>query len=112
MRKHSERLFWSTIVIIPLAVLGIWAVDTWLVVADAADGSAQAALDKEIYDQLAAIPPGQSYPDSLFELNLTYPDGGDSSLLDRFEYHSTGQSCTQRTILWDKEIVHTFPVTK
>mgnify|MGYP001436990208 CR=1 FL=1 len=112
MTKHRERYFLLAIAMIPLLILGGLVVNTWLDAAWAADQSAQAALDKEISDQLAAIPPGQSYPDSLSELDLTYPDGGDSSLLTRFEYLSSGQSCTVRTVLWGEEVVHTFPATK
>ncbi len=108
MSKYNKRLFWSAVVIIPL----LWAVNTWRDAAWTADQSAQAALDKEISDQLAAIPPAQSYPDSLSELDLTYPDGGDSSLLSRFEYYSNGQSCSVRTELWGKEVVRIFPATE
>ena len=112
MTKRRERYLLLAIAMIPLLILGRLAVNTWLDAAWLADKSAQAALDKEISDQLAAVPPGQSYPDSLSELDLTYPDGGDSSLLARFEYHSSGQSCTVRTVLWGKEVVRTFPATE
>jgi hypothetical protein len=86
----------------------------WSDAAAAADYSAHAALNKEICNYLAAVPAGQPYPESLSELPLTYPDGGDASLLERFEYRSTGTSCTLKTVLeWggtDREvIVRSFP---
>jgi len=112
MTKRRERHLLLAIAMIPLLILGGLAVNTLLDVTWLADQSAQAALDKEISDQLAAVPPGQSYPDSLSELALTYPDGGDRSLLTRFEYHSTGQSCTVQTVLWGQDIVRTFPAIK
>ncbi len=64
-----------------------------------ADHSAHEALASEILEKLAAVPRGQEYPKSLGQLPLTYPDGGDSSLLSRFTYHSTGTSCTVETTL-------------
>ena len=75
----------------------------------AADYSAHAALAAEIEQQLAVIQPGQPYPDSLSQLRLTYPDGGSTSLLSRFAYHSTGTNCTLRTVLGGEEIVRSFP---
>jgi hypothetical protein len=84
--------------------LCIWLLATQLLSANrAADYSAHAALTKEICLLLAAVPPGQPYPESLTDTALTFPDGGDESLLDRFEYHSTGTSCTLKTVLkWDE----------
>lgn len=76
-----------------------------------ADQSAMAALDKEIGDQLAAIPPGQDYPASLSELPLTYPDGGNSDLLTRFQYTSAGDTCSYRTSIFGKEVVRSFPAS-
>jgi len=81
----------------------------------AADYSAHAALTKEICLLLAAVPPGQAYPESLTDLHLTFPDGGDHSLLERFEYNSKGTSCTLKTVLtWDgrdaEVISRSFPV--
>lgn len=75
----------------------------------AADSSAHAALTSEIEHQLAGIQPGEGYPDSLTRLRLTYPDGGNSSLLRRFAYHSTGTNCTLRTVLRGEEILRSFP---
>jgi hypothetical protein len=112
MTNRRERYLWLAIAIIPLFILGRLAVNTWLEADWTADQSAQAALNKEICDQLAAIQPGHPYPDSLSELDLTYTDGGDISLLSRFDYHSTGKSCTLRTVVWKKEDVRTFPATK
>jgi hypothetical protein len=74
-----------------------------------ADYSAHAALTKEICTLLEEIPRGQPYPDSLSELELRFPDGGDESLLERFEYSPTATTCTVRTVLDGKEIVQSFP---
>jgi hypothetical protein len=74
-----------------------------------ADHSAHAALTAEISEQLEAIPKGQSYPAALSELRLTFPDGGDSSLLTRFTYQSAGTNCTFRTRLGDRDILRSFP---
>ena len=71
------------------------------------DYSAHAALTAEIYDRLAAA--GQSYPTSLLQLRLTFPDRGDTSLLSRFHYSSDGTSCTVRTVLHDRELVRSYP---
>ena len=71
--------------------------------------SAHAALTAEICDRLAAIPPGQRFPDSLTELSLTYPDGGDRALLERFTYSSAGTSCTVRTSLRGREFSRSYP---
>ena len=75
----------------------------------AADRSAHAALAAEIFKQLAAIPSPQGYPDTLSDLPVTYPDGGDMSLLQRFDYHRTPTSCTVSTIIGGTETVKTFP---
>ena len=112
MIKHGEQLIWFVLALILLLILGGWVVNTWRNAAEAADQSAQAELAKEIWDQLAVIPPGQTYPKTLSELRLTYPDGGDSSLLSRFEYHSSDRGCTVRTVLWGEEVMRSFPVTK
>jgi hypothetical protein len=87
---------WAIAVIAALAIVSC-VVPVWLEAKTAADYSAQAALNKEICDLLAAVPPGQLYPAALSELPLTFPDGGDALLLKRFEYHSTGKTCTLRT---------------
>jgi hypothetical protein len=84
----------------------------WFEAKTAADYSAHAALNKEICDYLAAIPPGQPYPAALSELPLMFPDDGDALLLKRFEYHSTGKTCTLRTeFAWHEREVfaHSFP---
>ena len=75
----------------------------------AAEDSAQAALTSEICEQLAAVPSDGRYPESLSQLRLTYPDGGDASLLRRFTYESTGTNCTLRIRLGDKEVLRSFP---
>jgi hypothetical protein len=76
--------------------------------AEAADYSAQAALTKEIFDQLAAMSPGQ-YPETLGALHLTFPDGGDQSMLERFAYTSNGTSCSILTVLGENVIEQSFP---
>jgi hypothetical protein len=91
-----------------------WVAPVWFEAKAAADYSAHAALTKEICIELAAIPPGEQYPESLRELKLSYPDGGDDSLLERFEFHSNGTSCTLKTELaWsenDREVIaRSFP---
>ena len=75
----------------------------------AADRSAHMALAAEIFKQLAAIPSPQGYPNALSDLPLTYPDGGDKSLLERFDYHRTETGCTVRTTIGGTETVRTFP---
>src|SRR5688572_26624795 len=74
-----------------------------------ADYSAHAALTAEFSDLLAAIPAEQIYPTSLSQLQLTFPDGGDASLLARFTYSSDGTSCTVRTVLHDREFARSYP---
>jgi hypothetical protein len=74
-----------------------------------ADASAHSALAAEIHRELASVPEGQPYPDSLADLKLTYPDGGDSHLLKLFEYRSDGTSCIVRTTLRFGDISWTFP---
>lgn len=71
--------------------------------------SAQNALLSEISQQLAGWPTGKPYPDSLSQLHLTYPDGGDASILKMFEYQSSGMKCTLRTRLGTQEFVRSFP---
>lgn len=75
----------------------------------AADYSAHAALTAEICQKLASIPRGQSYPTSLTQLQLTYPDGGSTSLLSRFTYSSTGTGCTVSTTLNKKHVGWSYP---
>ena len=75
----------------------------------AAEMSAQHALFKEISDQLEVWPAGQAYPTSLSQLRLTFPDGGDASLLKKFDYNSTGTSCSLRTSFESRELVRSFP---
>jgi hypothetical protein len=108
--RHSH---WVILLLLALG-LGIWMCANTLRQADeAADSSAHAAFTQEICDQLAAIPMGTPYPAKLTDLSLTFPDGGDSSLLNRFEYSSNGASCTLKTVLvggsMRREIVCNFP---
>jgi hypothetical protein len=99
-----------------LLFLGIcaWGVSVYRGAARAADYSAHAALTKEICEQLAAIPAGEQFPTSLKDLHLSYPDGGDAKLLERFQYRSSGAQCRLRTVLeWSderrEEVVRTYP---
>jgi hypothetical protein len=74
----------------------------------AADYSAHAALTDEIHRRLAETPAGR-YSESLSGLRLSYPDGGTTGLLARFDYRSTGTSCIVRTVLHGEELVRSFP---
>jgi hypothetical protein len=112
MANRGERFLWSAVILVPVLVFGGLIASQFYQAHWLADQSAQAALDQEISDRLAEIPPGQPFPDSLTELKLSYEDGSDSSYLSRFEYHSTGDSCTVRSLLWDKEVMHTFPAVE
>ena len=109
MLKNRKQLAWRALVLLFLIVLGISGASVWFQAAAAADRSAHAALTHEIVDQLSAIPSGQPYPPNLSQLRLTYPDGGDTSLLNRFEYQSDGRSYKLRTVIGDKEIVRSVP---
>jgi hypothetical protein len=111
--NHPERrpfkfVPWAMALML-LIVFGSWAANEWFAAAAAADHSAHAALAQEICEKLAAVPQGQAYPNSLKELHLSFPDGGDPSLLNRFEYRSTGRSCTVGTVLRGEKIVRSFP---
>ncbi|MCC6695180.1 MAG: hypothetical protein IT365_06075 [Candidatus Hydrogenedentes bacterium] len=99
-------------VLLFVAVQGGRIIANTLREADAsARDSAQAALQVEIDRLLSAVPPGGTYPSSLQELPLTYPDGGDASLLSQFEYTSDGKSCTLRTWVARREewVVVSYP---
>jgi hypothetical protein len=71
--------------------------------------SAQNAAFSEITHQLSAWPAGRHYPESLSQLPLTFPDGGDATILRLFEYRSTGTSCTVRTRFRGQEVIWSFP---
>jgi hypothetical protein len=61
------------------------------------DYSAHAALNAEIQSNLVFLSYSHGpFPRSLSDLPLRFPDGGDSALLSRFEYSSSGTSCTLR----------------
>jgi hypothetical protein len=79
---------------------------------ETAEQSALAALVQEIHDQLAAIPPGGEYPESLADLPLSYPDGGDAELLKRIEYHRTEVGCYLRSRIFERDVEYTFPMEK
>jgi hypothetical protein len=99
MTAHSKKRSVWVAVLLLFVSFGIAAVILWRGPDAAADHPAHAALTKEICDQLAAIPPGQAYPESLSQLSLTFPDGGDTSLLSRFNYRNNGTNCTLETRL-------------
>lgn len=109
MTAHSKKSTVWGVVLVLLLSLGIAATILLREANAAADHSAHAALTKEICDLLAAVPPGQRYPESLSQLRLTFPDGGDASLLKRFTYHSSGTNCTLRTRLSSEEILRSYP---
>ena len=71
----------------------------------ARDYSAHAALAEEIRSNLVFLSYSHApFPRSLSDLPLRYPDGGDSSLLRRFDYSSSGTNCTVRTrFTYEKE---------
>lgn len=75
----------------------------------AADYSAHAALTEEICRELEAVRPGQFFPASLSELRLSFPGGSTPSMLSRFNYSSSGTSCTVRTSLLGKEFSRSYP---
>jgi Tfp pilus assembly protein PilE len=91
------------------AILSIPAVRAFQDVNRAARGSAKSALLKEMELQLRAWPASEDYPASLSELRLTYPDGGDESLLKEFHYSTNGRTCSIRTFIWDRDVVVRFP---
>ena len=109
MSARSKNSTGWGIMLLLLLVLGVAAGVLLRDVHAARDYSAHAALTKEICDQLAAIPPGRPYPRSLSQLRLTFPDGGDASLLKRFTYEGGGTNCTLRTRLRGEEILRSFP---
>lgn len=109
--SKAEKTIGSLLAILLALVLVSWIVSEFRHASWTAEQSALAALDKEISDQLSAIPAGQKYPESLSELSLTYPDGGDRSLLSRFHYSSTGESCTYRASIFRDEMVRSFPTS-
>ena len=71
--------------------------------------SAENAALNQVIEQLTNWPTGKPYPDTLSQLGLTYPDGGDATILARFEYRSLGTNCTLRTRFGEKETVWSFP---
>jgi hypothetical protein len=115
-RGEMLRLFriWKWRLLLAALVLGSAPVG-WLAwdrfrEADAtAQYSAQAALLVEIEGLLEDIHEGQAYPASLEELLLTYPDGGDASVLNLFGYETNGKSCTLRTKLRGEWITASYP---
>jgi hypothetical protein len=59
--------------------------------------SAHEALTAAVVSNLAFIARGdRKFPNRLSDLPLRFPDGGDSSLLQRFDYSSFGTGCILR----------------
>jgi hypothetical protein len=84
--------------IIVLLGIGILAWVGFRQMREAKEYSAQAALASEIQSNLVFLHyNGTAFPHSLSELPLRYPDGGNASLLNRFQYTSFGTACTVRT---------------
>ena len=108
VRRSNKSVVWAVALLL-LSAFGIVAAVNFRKGEAMADYSAHATLTVEICDRLAAVPHGQRYPESLSQLRLTYPDGGDASLLNRFIYHSTGTNCTVRTVLRGEEFVRSYP---
>jgi len=82
------------------AALVVFGVIMFRQMRGASDYSAHAALAAEIQSNLVFLShSGSPFPRTLAELPLRYPDGGDTSLLRRFEYSSSGTGCTVRTRL-------------
>jgi len=108
-QRSQELAFGAMVLLILLLSSGVCVFLSFRRADQAADYSAHWAVTAEIERQLAAVPRGQRYPDSLSQLRLTYPDGGSTSLLSRFTYSSTGTSCVLRTVIKGREIVRSFP---
>jgi|ERR1051325_1069129 uncharacterized iron-regulated membrane protein len=106
MTRPNRLIVWAFAALCFVAVTGVVV---WWQASAAADHSAHAALTKEICEQLAAVPKGQPYPDSLAQLRLTFPDGGGTSLLKRFSYRSTGTNCALETRLGREQVLRSFP---
>ena len=107
-RSKTEVTIWTVLAVFLLS-LAVVVTLGWRESRAATKYSAQAALTSEIFDSLRAVPPGTRYPDSLSQLLLKYPDGGNDSLLRLFVYQSSGTSCTVRTRLGTSEVVRSFP---
>jgi hypothetical protein len=106
----TKRIFnYTAYRIAVLLCIGIPAAIFWRKAETAGDHSAHAALASDICGQLAAISGGEAYPKSLSKLRLTYPDGGDASLLRRFTYTSSVTNCTLRTRIGTGEVLRSFP---
>ena len=104
----AKSAIWAVVILLLVAV-AYFVGSTVYQARMAADYSAHAALTEEICRELEAVPPGQLFPASLSELPLSFPDGGDRSLLSRFHYSSSGTSCTVRTSLLGKEFSRSYP---
>jgi hypothetical protein len=107
----SNRAIWITIGTLA-SVVAVFVVSAFYQAQKSAHASAKSALLREMEIQLKSWPEGKDYPTSLSELPLTYPDGGDASLLREFDYSSTGQTCSIRTFIWDRDVVVQFPKTE
>ena len=109
MVTRFEKQTLGVLVLLVLIVLAIWAGALLLKANKLADYSDHATIAKVIFDDLSAISSGQPYPPSLSDLRLEYGEGGDASLLNRFDYQSNGASCTVSTVLGGEKIERSFP---
>jgi hypothetical protein len=107
-RKPMNKVT-ATLVALFFAVVVLIAVDVFRKMRTTRDMSAHSALTAEIHRELSNIPQGQYYPTSLTQLQLTYPDGGSTSLLSRFTYTSTGTGCTVSTVLRGDRWSQSYP---
>lgn len=107
-RKPMNKLT-VTLVVLFFAVVVLIAVEVFREMRSARNLSAHFALTAEIHRELSNIPQGQYYPTSLTQLQLTYPDGGSTSLLSCFTYSSTGTGCTVSTVRNGKKTTWSHP---
>lgn len=107
-RRHTITIA-NTLIAILVLLVGYAFYTQIRLASKSAEASALSALVQEIHDQLAAIPPGGSYPESLSELPLTYPDGGDISLLEQIDYRRIENGCEMRVRIFDRDNFYVFP---
>lgn len=91
MSRTASTRFKIAIASAAVVVAGAWAVRVWRDASQSAEESAQRALLAESTQLLEAFhrQHGQ-YPDSLSQLDFTFPDGGDAATLATLQYKSDG----------------------
>jgi hypothetical protein len=113
MTAPRPKTSWVAKAVLSFVLLGVGILG-WIgfqQMRESRDYSAHAALSAEILSNLTVIAyDKRRFPDTLSDLPLRFPDGGDASLLRRFEYSSSGTSCTLRTRLpyTEKDSVWSF----